>query len=73
MQKSNYSNQDWIIRNFFHGRDLLIATMHGKEKVIAPIFEEKLGVRTNTTQELNTDLFGTFCGEKKEKMPSSLL
>ena len=27
----------------FEGRNLLIATQHGKEKIIAPIFEKEFG------------------------------
>jgi len=47
----------------FKGRKLLIATKHGKEKVIAPVLEKTLGVSCFTTQELDTDLLGTFTGE----------
>ena len=48
----------------FKGRTVLIATMHQKEKVIAPPLENSLGLKTQLCPTLNTDLFGTFCGEK---------
>jgi len=47
----------------FEGRKLIIATKHQKEKAIAPIFEKALGVKCFTNPDLNTDVFGTFCGE----------
>ena len=47
----------------FKGRTLVIATKHAKEEVIAPILEEALGVLCVTTEDLDTDLLGTFTGE----------
>lgn len=53
-----------MVRNdYFTGRKLLIATKHRKEKVIAPILEEKLGVKCFVPDNLDTDRFGTFSGE----------
>jgi uncharacterized protein DUF6671 len=52
---------------FFDGRTIIIATMHDKEKVIAPILEKELGVKCATIPGLNTDLFGTFSGEVERK------
>lgn len=50
----------------FGGRKLVIATMHGKEKVIAPLLEEGLGVVTCLPpRSFNSDRFGTFTGEIK--------
>lgn len=49
--------------DIFRNRTLVIATKHGKEKVIAPVLEEKLGVKCILSGELDTDLFGTFSGE----------
>lgn len=43
-------------------RDIAFATMHGKEKLVAPIFERELGWSVRVAN-LNTDLFGTFSGE----------
>lgn len=47
----------------FSGRDLVIATKHQKEKVIAPILEKDLGVRCLIPADLDTDQLGTFSGE----------
>lgn len=49
--------------NFFNGRDLIIATMHKKEEVMAPLFYNMLGVNVIVPEGLDTDLFGTFAGE----------
>jgi hypothetical protein len=51
----------------FKGRDLVIATKHGKEKVIAPILEKELGVQCFVSLDLDTDLLGTFTGEMERK------
>lgn len=48
---------------FFKGRDLVIATMHKKEEVMAPLFRDMLGVNVIVPEGLDTDLFGTFTGE----------
>ena len=47
----------------FSGRQLVIATQHDKEKVIAPILEKELGVQCLIPSGFNTDLLGTFTGE----------
>ncbi len=47
----------------FRGRTLVIATMHGKETVIAPVIEEALGVKVIFGGKIDTDRFGTFSGE----------
>jgi ribosomal protein L37E len=47
----------------FQNRKLLIATKHGKEKVIAPLLERELGVICFTDSRLDTDVLGTFTGE----------
>ena len=51
----------------FKGRKLIIATKHGKEKVIAPIFEKELGVKCFVDLNFDTDQLGTFTGEVKRK------
>lgn len=48
---------------FFKGRQLLIATKHGKENVVAPILEKELGVTCIVANKLDTDILGTFSGE----------
>ena len=47
----------------FKNRTLLIATMHEKEKVLAPVFEEALGVTCVVAKDFDTDVLGTFTGE----------
>ena len=47
----------------FKGRQLVIATKHGKEKVIAPLFEKAFGVTCLIPENFDTDLLGTFTGE----------
>jgi hypothetical protein len=47
----------------FRNRELVVATMHQKEKVIAPILESKIGAVCRVSNQLNTDLLGTFSGE----------
>lgn len=51
----------------FEGRDLVIATRHNKEKVIAPILERELGVKCFVIPGLDTDELGTFTGEVERK------
>lgn len=41
---------------------MVIATMHGKEKVLAPVMEQHLGVRCEVVP-IDSDAFGTFSGE----------
>ncbi len=49
----------------FAGRTLCIATMHGKERVIAPRLEARLGVRCVLPPDdsFDSDRFGTFSGD----------
>ena len=49
----------------FTGRRLLIATKHKKEMVLSPLLETALGVRCFIDDRLDTDLLGTFSGEKE--------
>lgn len=51
----------------FQGRNLLIATKHEKEKVIAPILEQELGVKCFVPSNLDTDELGTFTNEVQRK------
>lgn len=52
-----------IIRQYFAGRKLVIATMHGKEATIGPILTRELGVEIVVPEHFNTDTYGTFSGE----------
>lgn len=47
----------------FENRKLIIATKHHKERVIAPILEQELGVQCFIDETFDTDLLGTFTGE----------
>lgn len=47
----------------FAGRTAALATMHGKEQVIAPAFREAVGLDLFVPPALDTDVFGTFSGE----------
>jgi hypothetical protein len=50
----------------FAGRRLLIATMHGKEHVVAPILESQLGVTCVVPDSrFDSDRFGTFTRDIK--------
>jgi hypothetical protein len=49
----------------FAGRNLIIATKHKKEQVIAPILEKAFGVNCIVPIEFDTDQLGTFSGEKE--------
>lgn len=42
---------------------LLLATKHGKEKAIAPIFDQMLQLQVDVPDNYDTDLLGTFTGE----------
>jgi ribosomal protein L37E len=41
----------------------ILATKHGKERVIAPLLRQALGLRVEWTSGLDTDRFGTFSRE----------
>lgn len=55
------------VETYFGGRKLLLATMHGKEKAIAPLLEQELGVEVALAADLDTDELGTFSGEVERK------
>lgn len=48
----------------FAGRIAILASMHKKEQVIAPLLETKLGIRLQVLPNFNTDQFGTFSREQ---------
>jgi hypothetical protein len=47
----------------FKNRTLVIATMHKKEQVLAPILERELAVNCILPENFNSDQWGTFSGE----------
>lgn len=52
----------------FENKQLLIVTKHGKEKVLKPILQNGLLVQCVVSNDIDTDLFGTFAGEKERKL-----
>lgn len=60
---SKWCNTDWLKE-----RKVVIATMHAKEKVIAPLVKQQLGLHPFVPENLNTDSFGTFTGEIERKL-----
>ena len=51
------------VRSWFAGRQVVIATRHRKEAVLAPLLESELGLRPFVMEDFDTDRFGTFSGE----------
>jgi len=51
--------------SLFRNRIGILATMHQKEQVIAPILEQELGIKVIVPPNFNTDVFGTFTREIK--------
>lgn len=49
--------------SFFQGRVAVIATMHRKESVMAPLLEQGLGVDVRVPPSFDTDVFGSFTRE----------
>ncbi len=49
----------------FADRVGVLATMHQKERVIAPLLEQELGIKVVVPQGFDTDAFGTFTREIK--------
>ncbi len=47
----------------FENRNLIIATKHKKDRVIAPLVEKYLGITNIFTSDFDTDTLGTFSGE----------
>ncbi len=51
----------------FAGRKILFATKHEKEHIVRDLFEKELRVEVSATSNFDTDLLGTFSGEKLRK------
>lgn len=61
-----------MLMDYFKNRTVVIASIHQKETVIAPILEKELGVHCITATHINTDNFGTFSGEvERQQSPLS--
>ena len=52
-----------LAEKLFHGRRLVIGTKHDKEKVVALVIENVIGVHCFTAENFDTDSLGTFTGE----------
>ncbi len=50
--------------SIFTGRIAVLATMHQKEQVIAPILQQELGLEVVIPKEFDTDRFGTFTRDR---------
>ena len=53
------------VKRFFAGRKLIIASMHGKEKIMGPKLKTALGVYLEVPKNFNSDIFGTFTRDIK--------
>jgi hypothetical protein len=51
----------------FENRIIVIATMHKKESVIAPLLEDNFNLKCIVPSEFNSDSLGTFSGEIERK------
>ncbi len=49
----------------YRGRTAVLATQHGKERVVARPLRAALGLSVTLPAEINTDLLGTFTGDVK--------
>ena len=47
----------------YSGLVAVVATMHGKERVVAPMLKDAFGLDVCVTRDLDTDRFGTFSRE----------
>jgi len=54
-------------RSWYEGCRTVLATRHGKEQVVAPALETATGMRVEVPAELNTDVLGTFSGERERR------
>ncbi|MBU9712144.1 DUF6671 family protein [Evansella tamaricis] len=55
------------IKKLYEGYSAVIATMHRKEQVIAPILNRELGLKLILPEDFNSDIFGTFTREVERK------
>ena len=59
------NSSDSVNPHLLLNRVAVLATMHQKEQVMAPILERELGVKILVQMDLDTDSFGTFTREVK--------
>ena len=53
----------------YTGRSAVLATMHGKQRAVAPAFGQLIGLNVVATVGLDTDALGTFSGETPRRGP----
>jgi hypothetical protein len=51
----------------YYNKEYVIATKHGKEQAIQPVFEKRYGMKAILSDQIDTDHFGTFSGEIERK------
>ena len=51
----------------YRGVHIALSTMHGKEQILGPLFQEIFNAKVLVPQDMNTDIFGTFSGEVPRK------
>ncbi len=49
--------------NYLKGAHFSVATMHGKEQVVAPLFKKEFDAVAQVPAQIDTDSLGTFSGE----------
>jgi hypothetical protein len=54
-------------RRPLEGKIAVVATKHGKERLVAEILSHELGIQVETARDLDTDTFGSFTGETPRK------
>lgn len=57
---NDYANLAGSPHAWFANRLAVLATMHQKERVIAPLLKRAIGVDVVVPEQLNTDVFGSF-------------
>jgi len=57
------------MKTLFHNKSLYIATKHGKEEVISPVFESYFNMKCFTPENFDSDVLGTFTGEIERNIP----
>jgi len=54
------------------GRDIAVATLHGKQRVLARPLRQGLGLRLVHASAVDTDQFGSFCGAQPRRLDAVL-
>ena len=54
------------------GRDIAVATLHGKQRVLARPLRQGLGLRLVHASAVDTDQFGSFCGTQPRRLDAVL-